>query len=146
MKSKYDNAFTEVYTILSYLDIDEYKKIPKEIIEVIENNMNNDYEYEMNEDVDLNKQPMLPETKAILFNLFRDYLSTPEQRKKIINMQKKDMQKIEDDKRKKYSANVFDNVSNDKNTKLENDNESLVKVNNNIFKKIMDGIKKFFLN
>ncbi len=146
MKSKYDNAFTEVYTILSYLDIDEYEKIPKEIIEVIENNMNNDYEYEMNEDVDLNKQPMLPETKAILFNLFRDYLSTPEQRKKIINMQKKDMQKIEDDKRKKYSANVFDNVSNDKNTKLENDNESLVKVNNNIFKKIMDGIKKFFLN
>ena len=136
MKSKYDNAFTEVYTILSYLDIDEYEKIPKEIIEVIENNMNNDYEYEMNEDVDLNKQPMLPETKAILFNLFRDYLSTPEQRKKIINMQKKDMQKIEDDKRKKYSANVFDNVSNDKNTKLENDNESLVKVNNGWNKKI----------
>ena len=41
--------------------------------------MNEEYEYYMNEDIDLSNQQMLPETKATLFNLFRDYLSTPEQ-------------------------------------------------------------------
>lgn len=76
---RYRNAYKEVYIILSYLDEDDYNKIPLEVIDAIENNMNEEYEYYMNEDIDLSNQQMLPETKAALFNLFRDYLSTPEQ-------------------------------------------------------------------
>ena len=34
MDEIYRNAFTEVYEILSYLEDDDYKKIPKSIIEV----------------------------------------------------------------------------------------------------------------
>ena len=37
-----------------------------------------EYEYFLAEELELKDQTMLPETKEILFNLFRDYLATPE--------------------------------------------------------------------
>lgn len=107
--SRYRNAYKEVYIILSYLDEDDYNKIPLEVIDAIENNMNEEYEYYMNEDIDLSNQQMLPETKATLFNLFRDYLSTPEQKEKIIRMQREDRLKLERQKEQKYGKNVFEN-------------------------------------
>ena len=82
------NAYTEVYTILQELNNEEYNKIPPQIIEAIQENMNKEYEYKIKEELELKEQPMLPETKAILFNLFRDYLATPKQKEKIIKMQK----------------------------------------------------------
>lgn len=81
------NAYAEVYTILQELNEEEYNKIPPEVIKTIEANRNEEYEYELDDELDLKDQPMLPETKAILFNLFRDYLATPEQKAKIIRMQ-----------------------------------------------------------
>ncbi len=107
--SRYRNAYKEVYIILSYLDEDDYNKIPLEVIDAIGNNMNEEYEYYMNEDIDLSNQQMLPETKATLFNLFRDYLSTPEQKEKIIRMQREDRLKLERQKEQKYGKNVFEN-------------------------------------
>ena len=98
----YKNAYTEVYEILSYLDEEEYKKIPNEVIKAIKLNRNLEYSYELNKELDLQKQPMLIETKAILFNLFRDYLSTPGQKEKILKMQAEDRKKIEIEKQKMY--------------------------------------------
>ena len=89
------NAYTEVYTILEDLNEEEYKKIPPEVIDTIRLNRNEEYFYELDEDLELKEQPMLPETKAILFNLFRDYLSTQEQKAKIIRMQNEKRQKNE---------------------------------------------------
>ena len=99
----YKNAYKEVYTILNYLDEKEYNKIPQITIKAIKENMNEDYEYKMNEDVNIFNQPMLPETKAILFNLFRDYLSTPKQKEKILKMQAEDRKKAELKKQEMYS-------------------------------------------
>ena len=87
------NAYKEVYTILQELNEKEYNKIPPEIIEAIRTNMNEEYEYELDEELELKDHQMLPETKAILFNLFRDYLATPEQKEKIIRMQNEERQK-----------------------------------------------------
>ena len=81
------NAYTEVYTILQDLDEEEYKKIPPEVIKAIEENRNLEYDFELDENLELKEQILLPQTKAILFNLFRDYLATLEQKEKIIKMQ-----------------------------------------------------------
>lgn len=147
----YKNAFTEVYTILNYIDEDDYEKIPSDVIEVIEENRNQDYEYEMNEDVDIFNQPMLPETKAILFNFFRDYWSTPEQNEKIKRMQKEDLQKIEEKKQKKYEnkdifSNAISNVRTENSADTENkENVSLIEVKKeNLFERILKKIKAFF--
>lgn len=108
VKSNRKNAYTEVYTILQDLNEEEYAKIPPEVIHAIKENRNEDYNYEIDEDTELKYQPMLPETKAILFNIFRDYLATPEQKTKIIKMQAEERAKIEIKKKQKYSTdNIF---------------------------------------
>ena len=83
VKSNRKNAYQEAYTILQELNEEEYSKIPLEVIQALKENRNEEYNYEVDEDQELKYQPMLPETKAILFNIFRDYLATPEQKEKI---------------------------------------------------------------
>ena len=148
--NNYNNAFTEVYTILNYLDEEEYNKIPPEVINAINSNMNKKYNYVMNEKIDLSKQPMLDETRAILFNLFRDYLATAEQKEKIIKMQNEERRRNELRKQKQYDTNVFANKErNITKTKenladLENEKMQIVEYKENIFKIIFNKIKSFF--
>jgi len=143
----YSNAYAEAYTILSYLEEEEFNKIPKEIMEVIETKRNLEYSYEINDKLDLNNQPMLSETKALLFNLFRDYLSTPEQKEKIKRMQQEDRWKAEEKKKQEYGeVNIFDRKNNIEKEIAENIEKTYPAVvkNENIFKKIISFIKNIF--
>ena len=120
--SNRQNAYTEVYTILQDLEENEYNKIPLEVIKALKNNKNDNYIYELDDEQELKEQPMLAETKAILFNIFRDYLATPEQKQKIIQMQNEERQKLELKKKQKYSNDVFANkpkVNNQLNENIE---------------------------
>ena len=101
----YRNAYTEVYEILNSLQEEEYNKIPKNVIEVIEEDRNTEYEYILDEELTLSEHPMLPETRAILFNIFRDYLATPEEKEKILKMQAEERRQNEEKKRQEYYAN-----------------------------------------
>ncbi len=103
------NAYTEVYTILQDLDDEEYNKIPLEVIKAIEENRNLEYDFELDDDLELKEQILLPQTKAILFNLFRDYLATSEQKEKIIKMQNEERAKIELKKKQMYNSEIFPN-------------------------------------
>lgn len=139
------NAYTEVYTILQELNEEEYNKIPLEVIKTIEVNRNEDYEYELDDEVELKDQPMLPETKAILFNLFRDYLATPEQKAKIIRMQNEARQKNELKKQQMYNTDVFANRQKEDTVQQNGEKTQIVKYKENIFKRILNKIKKFFI-
>ncbi len=138
------NAYTEVYTILQELNEDEYNKIPPEVIEAIKNNRNEEYEFELDEDLELKEQSLLPETKAILFNLFRDYLSTPEQKQKIVKMQNEERKKNELKKKQMYDTNIFANMKKESSVQVEQENTQIVEYKENIFKKILNKIKRFF--
>ena len=148
---KYRDAYKEVYVILNYLEETAYKKIPIKIINAIKENMNDDYEYEMNEEIDIFKQPMLLETKATLFNIFRDYLATPEQREKIKKMQKEDRIKLEQKKQMLYSSenifknnkkNIMDINEKDSTNKNVDNYKSLIALKKkNFIQKIFDKIK-----
>lgn len=122
MNINYSNAFKEVHTILNFLDKEEYNKIPKDTIEVIEENMNKDHKFVLNDELDLQRQEMLPETKAILFNFFRDYLSTPEQKQKIIKMQAEERRRNEEKKKAAFKEiNMFEkNIIRKDKYKIEN--------------------------
>ena len=139
------NAYTEVYTILQELNEEEYNKIPPEVIETIEANRDEDYEYELDDEVELKEQPMLPETKAILFNLFRDYLATPEQKAKIIRMQNEARQKNELKKQQMYNTDVFASRKNKNFSKPDNETMQVVEYKESFFKKILNKIKSFFI-
>lgn len=100
------NAYTEVWAILNSLEKTEYNKIPKEVIEVIRKNKNEEYKFELNDNIELEEHTLLEETKAILFNLFRDYLSTPEQKEKIKKMQQDERQKNELKKKQNWCKGI----------------------------------------
>lgn len=144
-KTKYANAYTEVYEILSCLNNEEYLKIPEELIEVFEENRNLEYEYEINDEQDLSKQPMLKETKAILLNVFRDYLATPEQNQKIKQWLKEDREYLEKQKQEQYNSNVFE--KNKKDEKINNEGSitvlPVVIKKQSIFYRIINKIKAF---
>ncbi len=99
MTKIYQNAFTEVYEILNYLDEESYNKIPKKVIEAIRENRNLEYNYFIDESIPFGEQKMLVETKAILFNLYRDYLTTTERKNKIIMFQNQEA-RIEEKKKR----------------------------------------------
>lgn len=147
----YKNAFTEVYTILDFLDEEDYYKIPTDILDVIESNRNVDYKYEMNEDIDIFKQPMLPETKAILFNFYRDYWATTEQKDKIKKIQAKEMHTANKQKEMKYGSDVFGNkkefirgVNDEESMPVDEEKALVVEKEDHFFARIIKKIKSLF--
>ena len=139
------NAYTEVYTILQELNEEEYNKIPLEVVEAIKLNRNEEYDYKLDDELELKEQPMLPETKAILFNLFRDYLATPEQKIKIIRMQNEERQKNELKKQQKYSTEIFTNRQKENIVKQNNNETQIIEYKENLFRRMLNRIKKFFI-
>ena len=139
------NAYAEVYTILQELNEEEYNKIPPEVIKTIEANRNEEYEYELDDELDLKDQPMLPETKAILFNLFRDYLANPEQKSKIIRMQNEARQKNELKKQQMYNTDVFANKPKENLAENSNETMQIVQYKESVFTRILNKIKSFFI-
>ena len=140
--TKYKNAYTEVYEILEQLDEEEYNKIPSEVITAIRENRNTEYEFELDEELELKEQELLPETKAILFNLFRDYLSTAEQKEKIKKMQAEERQKNEQNKSEQYNSDLF--ASKKKVQDIREEHTVLIEYKGNMFKKIFNRIRQFF--
>ena len=138
------NAYTEVYTILQDLNEEEYNKIPPEVVEAIKANRNEEYEYELDAELELKDQPMLAETKAILFNMFRDYLATPEQKAKIIRMQNEERKNNELKKQQRYNIDVFANRQKEDTVQQNSEKTQIVKYKENIFKRILNKIKRFF--
>mgnify|MGYP004624704057 FL=1 len=141
------DAYKEVYTILQDLNEEEYNKIPPEIIETIKENSNEEYEFVLNDELELKEQLLLPETKAILFNLFRDYLATPVQKEKILKMQSEERKKVEEKKKQNYTnVDIFKtNKHEDIEEETNNKEVQLVQIKKEgFFRKLINKIKLFF--
>lgn len=143
--NNYNNACTEVYAILNDLVEEDYNKIPSEVITAIKENRNTDYVFELDYDIDLKDNILLKETRAILFNLYRDYLTTPDQKEKIVKMQNEERQKLELKKQEKYDSNNIFNNANKPEEKAENETAALTEVKKESFiTKLLNKIKKLF--
>ena len=81
-------------------------------------------------------------SKAILFNLFRDYLSTAEQKEKIIKMQVEERRKNEQNKSEQYNLDIF--VNKQKKPSIKEEHTELIEYKENIFKRILNKIRQFF--
>lgn len=151
MTKIYSQAFTEAYEILSYLDEDNYKKIPNDIIDVLYENGDRDYEFFIDDSLPLYKQDLLEETKALLFNLYRDFLADSETREKVREYQRAEDFELERIKKEKFIYNDLFRKNQEKkikgdNTSTEKENTSLIKYKkrSNIFAKLINKIKKYF--
>ena len=134
--SNYANAFTQVYVILNRLDEEDFNRIPIEIVNAIRKNRNKEYLFEIDESLDLKDHNLLPETRGLLFKIYRDHLATLEQRQKILKMQNEERRKSELKKQEYYNKDVFA----DRNLKANQQAKQLILYKENIFKKIWNKI------
>lgn len=138
LELRYRNAFKEVDEILRYTDIDLVNKIPKKFIDFLRANMNNDYEFNVQEGLRLNKQKLSEEANNILALIYRDYWATEEEqeefRKKDEEERKLNEEKLE---------HIFDRKDNEKIE--EKKNNQLIKVEHESFiKRLFSKLKSFF--
>ena len=142
--NNYKKALVEVDAVLSCLDYNEYKKIPTDIIDAIENNKDEEYTYDYDEELEYEDWSLMPETKAILYNIFKQYLATEEQRKYLQQKERLENYKIESEKIKKYnSENLFKKEKEVKKVEQEENNELIVKRDSS-FKRILEKLKSIF--
>ncbi len=83
-KEYYSNVFREVIEYINHLDKADYEKIPKELIDYFESNMNKDYNYKIDISKGIEDQVMADETAMILIMLFEDYFANSEQKIKLL--------------------------------------------------------------
>ena len=135
---RYRNAFKEVDEILKYTDINLVNKIPKKFIDFLRANMNNEYEFNVQEGLHLNKQNLSEEANNILALIYRDYWATEEEKEEF---RKKDEEerKVNEEKLK----HIFDRKDNEQIE--EKKNNQLIKIEHESFiKRLFSKIKRFF--
>ena len=137
-KNKLPKAYKEVYEILKCIPEDDYKKIPKSMINVIENRMDKSYDFKVTEFEDFQKQEMLNETECILAIFYRDYWATKEEREKILKSE-------EQDRINSYKIKFIDNNEEVNEVEQEkNENNSMIEVKEGFFAKLINKLKAFF--
>ena len=143
MTKEYREAFTEVNEILKYFNKDLLKKIPKEFIEKIKENMTTTYKVIYDNTKSLNEQNIKQETRAILSIIYRDYICDKETKEKIIQKDRKEWLELEEKKKEEYkNTELFKSPI--KNQNISNDKYLKVVEKQNIIIKIIEKIKEIW--
>ncbi len=149
MITAYKRAYTEVIEIIKYFPNEEYAKIPLEKINYYKENMDKDYNFQINPNIELEKQNISREANAILVTLFNDYFATDRQKEILNNLLKQNQQILEELKQEKYNPNnlFMQSKTQQQNTVTiqENNSEnSLIEIKENFFTKFTNFIKNIF--
>lgn len=132
------NAYTEVLVILQNLK-GGYYSIPREIIEKMKRECNLNHEFKLQNNIPIQEQKLLDETKAILAIFYRDYWANTEQKKLIEMKEENDIKLSDKQKREKYNPEaLFKNTE----TKFNEENKLVISTHQNIFKKFINYLKR----
>lgn len=104
-------AYTEVYKLIEILPEEQKRKIPKDLIDVIKNNMDTSYKFEIDTE-NIEEIELLEDTEKILSVIYTDYLATEEERKIIKNKEKISLLKKEQKKKRQFKENYNDTYYN----------------------------------
>lgn len=149
MISAYKKAYTEVIEIIKYFPKEEYDKIPLEKINYYKENMDKNYNFQIDPNIELEKQNISKEANAILVTLFNDYYATDRQKEVLNNLLKQNQQKLEIRKYEEYNPNnlFMQSTIKQQNTETLQENQketSLVEIKESFFTKFINFIKNIF--
>ena len=146
MENTMNQSYSEVYDIIKHLDKKLYNKIPTGFIEMLKENMDKNYNVEIDYNKSINKQKLLKDTKIILSIIYRDYLCSEEKKKELIEKDKEDLVRYEDELRERYNPDrIFKNRIQEKSTEKTRENTTaMVEYKENIFLKLIEFFKKIF--
>lgn len=150
MKQEYMEAFTEVNEIIKMMPEELVNKIPNKFREMIEEER--DKEYVPNIQEPLEKCKLKNETIIILGLIYRDFLCSPEERKRLQEKDAKELAEvqktIEKENREKYNPDdIFKNrrQSNTDQTQQSQENNSMIVVKEEKwYQKIFSIVKGIF--
>ena len=140
----YTNAYKEVLIVISNLVKEDYEKIPKEYIKFLKENCNNEYEFIYDTSKSFNEQELLDDTKYILFGLFEKYGATEIQKAKINAYKINYRNQLEKQRIEKYNSNDIFKNEQGKNIEENVIPTEMIVYKENIFKKLIKRMKRFF--
>jgi len=134
-------AFTDLSIIIKMMPKNMREKININFINLIEQYKDTDYTSTVNPNIPIREQELSETTKTLLALIYRDYLCDKEERKVLIEAENLELEKIQNEKRKKYEIN-FSERKTSQNVSPET---SLIEYKKeNILIKVFNIIKKFF--
>lgn len=141
MEEIYRNGLAEVDMILNYADEESLNKIPNSVKQFIKENKSS-YNAKINPEKDLKEQNLLYETKVILSVLYRDYWASEEERKNLIELDKKELRIQEEKKREKYNINDLFSNKNIEIKEINEESKSLM-IKQTFIERILNKLKRF---
>ncbi len=148
MENSLSKAYTEVLLILSYMEQKYVDKIPKKLLELLNEEKDKNYQPKISPNIPLAEQNLQRKTLALLAMFNLNYWCEDENEKKeLLKMYSENDKKIETEMREKYNPdNLFkkkEKVS--QNDEIKKESTELIEYKEqNIFKKILNRIMKFF--
>lgn len=137
-------AFSEVKCILDYLPIDYTDRLPKKLLDLINNLYDESYKININPDVELKKQNFSEDTKSLIAVLKYNYwCKNEEEKEKLAKMFKQNEDNYQEALREKYNVdNIFKNRESEEKVSAE---LPVVIEKENLFKRLVNKIRSFFI-
>lgn len=101
MKNTTNQAFSETYDVINHMSKEMQEKIPKSFINLIKENRDLDYNFNIDYSTDIKKQ-LLKEAKIILSLVYRDYLCSSEKREELLALDIEEIRREEKSSQEKY--------------------------------------------
>lgn len=148
-------AYTELVEILKYLPEESISKIPSYLIVSYESKKDLNYHFEFDSDKSFEEMNLLPETAELLAEIYKNYWASEEEKKNLIinsNMNEQGMKinvynlmRSSDITANSYQNEAVNNIVAEAKKKDDALLPTVVK-KENIFKKLINFLKKIFIN
>ncbi len=146
-KEKFSRAFVEVEEILNHMSKEDKEQIPEEFRNMMMKNKASNYNFQLDDEKDLEEQGVMRETKIILAYIFTNYWSTERQKELIKQKFLREFFEMDEEKREKYPIEVFKSEKLKENKEDNNDGTQLVKYEEvNLIRKFLHKIKKSLIH
>lgn len=141
MRKDYSEAYSEVLEVLKYIDINEYSKIPKSTLQLLESNCNENSDFTYNVALPFDKQNISNDAKLILAIIYRNCWISQEEKQEILDKQKEYLSYVES---KKKSADEIFETRNEKIVE-ELQKNNYLPVKQKWYQKILSNIRRILL-
>ena len=136
---------TDISIIISMMPSQMQDKISQKLKDFIENNKAENYSSNINPTVPLKDQSLEKETKAMLGIIYRDYLCSEEQRRKLIENEKIEIEEYERELREKYNPdNLFKNKTKEVEEEIATSETALTDYKEGFFSRLKNLIYRLF--
>jgi len=148
MENILSKAYTEVLLILSYMEQKYIDMIPKKLLELFNEEKDKNYQPKINPNISLAEQNLQRKTLALLAMLNLNYWCKDEKEKEeMLKIYSENDKKIEAEIRERYKPDHLfkKKEKEEQNNQVKQENTELIEYKEqNIFKKILNKIMKFF--